>query len=269
MRIFADMELVANWREIALKSYAMWAVYLGIVCLFTPELIYWLSGVDTNPRIWWIAGVLLLIFGGFGRLIKQKSMDPTRLQSPWIFGLALLALVAVPVVSDLRLAGPVPADVVAVPGIDQEATFLDAAVPFVARWEGLETRAYLDLVGVATVCYGETKGVRLGDSYTVLECDAMLGRELLAYRAGLHRYIAPPVLADLMPVPRDVAFVSLAYNVGVSGAGKSTAVRRLNAGDVAGACDALTWWNKAGGRVVRGLVNRRADEKRLCLHGAA
>lgn len=263
------MQLVQNWREIALKSYSMWAVYLGIVCLLMPELIFAFSGVDTDPRVWWIAGLALLIFGGVGRLFKQKSIDPTRAQSPWIFGLALLALVAVPVASDLRLADPVPADVVAVPGINQEAAFIDAAVPFVARWEGLRTMAYLDLVGVPTVCYGETKGVSLGDRYTVTECDAMLGRELLAYRAGLHRYIAPPVLADLMPVPRDVAFVSLAYNVGVSGAGKSTAVRRLNAGDVAGACDALTWWNKAGGRVVRGLVNRRADEKRLCLQGAA
>jgi GH24 family phage-related lysozyme (muramidase) len=56
-------------------------------------------------------------------------------------------------------------------------------------------------------------------------------------------------------------------NVGIAGAGKSTATRRLNAGDIAGGCQALTWWNKAGGRVVRGLVNRRAEEFALCMDG--
>ncbi len=43
--------------------------------------------------------------------------------------------------------------------------------------------------------------------------------------------------------------------------------RRLNAGDIRGACDALLAWNKAGGRVVQGLTNRRQDERRLCLEG--
>ncbi|ARC87161.1 hypothetical protein B5V46_00185 [Rhodovulum sp. MB263] len=49
-------------------------------------------------------------------------------------------------------------------------------------------------------------------------------------------------------------------NVGVAGAGRSTATRRLSEGDVPGACEALTWWNKAGGRVVAGLRNRRTEE---------
>ena len=76
-------------------------------------------------------------------------------------------------------------------------------------------------------------------------------------------------IANRLTVDRDVAYASLAYNVGVSGTGKSTAVRRLNQGDIAGGCEALGWWNKAGGRVVRGLVNRRAEETELCMGGLA
>ena len=49
----------------------------------------------------------------------------------------------------------------------------------------------------------------------------------------------------------------------------SWSTRRLNAGDIAGGCTSLTWWNKAGARVIRGLVNRRADEYQMCMEGLA
>lgn len=62
-----------------------------------------------------------------------------------------------------------------------------------------------------------------------------------------------------------IAFVSLTHNMGVGGFCKSTTAKRLYAGDLKGACDAGKWWNKAGGRTVRGLVNRRAAEHELRL----
>jgi len=122
-------------------------------------------------------------------------------------------------------------------------------------------------VGVWTVCYGETKGVQPGDTYTEAECRDMLAREVLSYRRGWHRYLEPQTITQRLHAERDAAFTSLAYNVGVGGAGGSTATRRLNSGRVAGACDALTWWNKAGQRVVRGLIRRRAAEYQLCMIG--
>jgi len=151
-----------------------------------------------------------------------------------------------------------------------EAATMAVAVPLVARWEGKRNTAYLDPIAsppVWTVCYGETRGVRQGDTYTDDQCAAMLARGLVTYRNGLHGYLAPETKATRLTPERDAAYVSLSYNVGISGAGKSTATRRLNAGDIAGGCEALGWWNRAGGRVVRGLVNRRADEVRLCLKG--
>jgi len=65
------MKLVKNARRIATRAHSMWAQYLGLACLIAPEAIYVLAGVDTNPKIWWIAGLGLLIYGIGGRLIDQ------------------------------------------------------------------------------------------------------------------------------------------------------------------------------------------------------
>ncbi len=139
-----------------------------------------------------------------------------------------------------------------------------AAIALVGAWEGLRLAAYPDIVGVPTVCYGETLGVELGDKHTKLECDAMLLASLKKHEQGMRRCLKRP---DVIPARSYVAFVSLAYNIGVGAFCRSTARRRLNRGDVRGACDAAAWFNKAGGRTIRGLINRRAAEHRLCLEG--
>ncbi|MBD1544887.1 lysozyme [Roseibium aggregatum] len=138
------------------------------------------------------------------------------------------------------------------------------AIALVGAWEGLRLTAYRDIVGVPTVCYGETRGVHLGDRHSKADCDAMLLASLRRHEAGMRRCLKRP---DGIPEKSYIAFVSLTYNVGVGAFCRSTAARRLNAGDVRGACDAATWFNKAGGRKVRGLVNRRAAEHALCLEG--
>lgn len=138
------------------------------------------------------------------------------------------------------------------------------AIALVGAWEGLRLTAYQDIVGVPTVCYGETRGVQLGDSHTKTECDAMLLSSLKRHEAGMRGCLRHP---DRIPEKSYIAFVSLTYNIGVGAFCGSTAARRLNAGDVRGACEAATWFNKAGGRKVKGLVNRRAAEHDLCLQG--
>ena len=89
----------------------------------------------------------------------------------------------------------------------------------------------------------------------------------MTYRDGLHEYFTRETKGSRLTPERDAAYVSLAYNAGIRGIGRSTATRRLNDGDIVGGCKAIGWWNKAGQRVVRGLVNRRADEVQLCLRG--
>ena len=136
---------------------------------------------------------------------------------------------------------------------------LASAISFIGQWEGLRTEAYRDIVGVWTVCYGETKGVRPGDSYSKAECDAMLAREIIAYEAALDRCLTADVPTDM-----NVALVSWTYN-GPAAVCRSTLLRKANAGDLTGACNELPRWNRAGGRVIRGLTNRRMSERAMCL----
>lgn len=147
------------------------------------------------------------------------------------------------------------------------AAILATAAAFVGPWEGLRTDAYLDRIAspaVWTVCYGETRGVKAGDSHTPEECAAKLSAALGEFRGRLAACI--PALPD-QPEGVQVALVSWAYNVGTgpNGACGSTLARLANAGDWRAACDQLPRWNKAGGREVRGLTNRRAAEKALCI----
>lgn len=126
-------------------------------------------------------------------------------------------------------------------------------------------RAYADIVGVWTICDGDTKGVRPGMVETEAGCTARLERQLVAHAKPVIACV--PGLAGQGRENQLVASVSLAYNIGTSGFCRSTAARRFNAGQWRGGCDAFLMWNKAGGRAVRGLTLRRERERALCLKG--
>lgn len=149
------------------------------------------------------------------------------------------------------------------------AAWLAIGVTAVGAFEGLRTTAYLDPVGIPTVCFGETEGVRMGDTYTKAECEAMLADRLVEFDRGLARCL--PQLPNYHPETR-AALVSWAYNVGVGAACNSTLVRIANQGDLVRACDQLSRWTyatKAGVRIqLPGLVKRRAEERQMCLKGA-
>lgn len=138
------------------------------------------------------------------------------------------------------------------------------AVAVVGGYEGLRTKAYRDVIGIPTVCFGETRGVKMGDSYTVDECKAMLGDGLVEFEQGMRKCLADP---DKIPDKPYVAFLSLSYNIGTGAFCKSTVARKANASDLRGACDAILVWNKAGGRVIAGLDRRRKEERALCVSG--
>lgn len=138
------------------------------------------------------------------------------------------------------------------------------AVAVVGGFEGLRTNAYRDVIGIPTICFGETRGVKMGDSYTVDECKAMLGDGLAEFETGMRNCLTAP---DRIPDKPYVAFLSLSYNIGTGAFCRSTVARKANAGDLRGACDAILAWNKAGGRVIAGLVKRRQKEHAMCLEG--
>lgn len=138
------------------------------------------------------------------------------------------------------------------------------AIALVGSWEGLRLTSYRDVIGVWTVCYGETRGVKPGMRFTKQQCGDMLIDGLEDFEAGMRACLRNP---DAIPDKPYVAFLSLSYNIGTGAFCKSSIARKANAGDLRGACDALMLYTRAGGREIKGLVNRRVDERRLCLEG--
>lgn len=140
------------------------------------------------------------------------------------------------------------------------AAVLTIATPFIAREEGLRTKAYLDSVGVPTICYGETENVKLGDTKTVPECNAMLYAKLGVTALAIDQLVQVPLTANTQ-----AALTSWAYNVGLNAARKSTLIKLANAGNIKAACEQLPKWKWAGGQPI--LLDRRNRELQLCLTG--
>jgi lysozyme len=151
-----------------------------------------------------------------------------------------------------RLAGLVAAGVLTIAGA------------VVAPFEGRSLVAYLDPVGIPTICEGVTAGVQLGDTATDAECDEALQHELVTHLAGIEAcidgYLTPNQWA---------AVLSWTYNVGVGAACKSTLVQKINQGaEYSAWCPELKRWVYAGGNKLPGLVRRREAEYQFCMGDA-
>ncbi|CUI09417.1 Lysozyme [Janthinobacterium sp. CG23_2] len=145
----------------------------------------------------------------------------------------------------------------------QRAGWVAIAITIVGGFEGLRLAAYRDPVGIPTICFGETKGVRLGQTATLEQCQAMLAASLQLANHAVDDCIRAP-----LPDYRRAALVSFAYNVGQTSLCGSTLARKLNAGDTLGGCDELLRWTYAKGIKLPGLVKRRQAERNMCLVGA-
>lgn len=143
----------------------------------------------------------------------------------------------------------------------------EAGLKLVKRWEGCKLTAYKCPAGVWTIGYGLTSAagivpVKQGMKITQKQADEYLVRSLKAYEDQVTKMLKrTPTQAQFD------ALVSLNYNIGPNAMGKSTVIRKFNAGDIQGAADAFLLFVKAGGKVLQGLVNRREDERKLFLSG--
>lgn len=128
-------------------------------------------------------------------------------------------------------------------------------------WEGYTDTAVIPVPGdVPTIGFGTTDGVRMGDRTTPPKALARALSDVSKFEGAIKKCVRVP----LHQHEYDAA-TQLAYNIGESAFCGSTVVRRFNAGDYTGACEAFLMWVKVKGRVVRGLVNRREAERKLCL----
>jgi lysozyme len=147
--------------------------------------------------------------------------------------------------------------------LKKKAAVATVAVALIGGFEGLRQTAYRDVVGVPTICYGETEGVKMGDRYTVEQCKAMLVKSLEKYALAVDRCVTRP-----MPDTTYIAFTSFTYNLGEAGFCKSSVARLYNAGRTREACDYMLNYNRAKQKVFPGLTRRREAERKLCLQGA-
>lgn len=131
-----------------------------------------------------------------------------------------------------------------------------AGAAFISSHEGLRLDAYLDPVGIPTICTGSTDGVRLGQLATFEQCNALLLRDTT--HAG--EAVARCTHVAITQAQYD-ALVSFAFNVGGGAYCSSTLARKLNAGDCWGAGAQFPRWSYAKGRRLPGLERRRAEER--------
>ena len=136
--------------------------------------------------------------------------------------------------------------------------------------EGRRLVAYRDCVGVLTIGYGHTSRagppqVTPGMKITQAEADDILSRDLAVFERGVAALIAG-AKGGVTQCEFD-ALVDLAFNVGLGNLKSSSLLRAFRAGDKAGAARKFMDWNKAGGRVIAGLTQRRQRDRAWFLTG--
>jgi len=134
----------------------------------------------------------------------------------------------------------------------------EAGLALIRDSEGFRAEAYRDAVGVWTIGYGHTAAVRPGDRVTAEQGLALLRADVAGAEAAVARAARVPLAQGQFD-----ALVSFAFNLGAAALAGSTLLRRLNAGDAAGAAAEFPKWCHAGTAVLPGLVTRRARERAL------
>jgi lysozyme len=152
-----------------------------------------------------------------------------------------------------------------------------AATTILTVWEGTDLVAKKDMIGTGhpmTYCHGQTDEfgkVKEGQRFTPAQCKDLLAKSLPKYLTPLQKCVTVE-----LPVKTMAALLDAAYNAGPAAVCRSPMVKKMNAGDIKGGCNAFEgWYIRSDGQVRRGLVARRSglagdkrvNEKQLCLQG--
>lgn len=136
-------------------------------------------------------------------------------------------------------------------------------VALIKGFEGKRLVAYDDGVGVWTIGFGTIKypnGVRVkrGDKCTEAQAEQYLRNDLITFENAVNRLVKVPLNQNQFD-----ALILFTYNLGETNLRSSTLLKKLNAKDYKGAASEFLKWNKAGGKVMSGLVKRRKAEMEL------
>ena len=128
----------------------------------------------------------------------------------------------------------------------------------IKKFEGCELKAYQCSAGVWTIGYGHTKDVVEGMEITQEQAEQMLVDELHEYESYINKYVTVALSQNQFD-----ALVSWVYNLGPANLKSSTMLKVLNDGKYEDVPYQMKRWNKAGGKVLDGLVRRREAEALL------
>ena len=138
----------------------------------------------------------------------------------------------------------------------------DRGIKLIQEFEGCSLVPYQDIVGKWTIGYGHL--IRPTDDFdaplTLSQATALLCDDLSKFEAWVLGYVTVDINQNQFD-----ALVSFTYNLGPGALQKSSLLRKLNAGDYAGAAEEFPKWCKAGGKEIAGLLRRRNAEKDLFL----
>lgn len=135
-----------------------------------------------------------------------------------------------------------------------------AGLDLIKQFEGLRLEAYVCPAGVLTIGYGTTSGVKKGDRITAEQAEALLRKDVEKFEKAVNAAVTVPLNGNQFS-----ALVSFTYNLGAGALQKSTLLKLLNQGNYDAAAQEFLKWNKAGGKVLTGLVRRREAERTLFL----
>ena len=135
----------------------------------------------------------------------------------------------------------------------------DKGLELIKDFEGCELEAYKCAAGVWTIGYGHTKDVEKGDTWSQEKAEHMLSKEL---EDEYEHYVNSLVTVPMNQCQFD-ALVSWVYNLGPANLKKSSMLRVLNEGKYDEVPAQIKRWNKAGGKILDGLIRRRQAEAEM------
>lgn len=156
-------------------------------------------------------------------------------------------------------------DDLGVPRASERREINRAGLELIKSFEGLKLKGYLCPAGIPTIGYGHTgAGVRVGQVITEAQAEELLRADLRRFEDAVFKLVGYHATDNQFS-----ALVSFAFNVGAGEGGlkTSTLLRKHNEGDYAGAKAEFAKWRMGGGKVLNGLIRRRAAE--ASLYGAA
>lgn len=134
----------------------------------------------------------------------------------------------------------------------------------IKKYEGLRLKAYICPAGVPTIGYGSTRypdgrKIQMGDVITEKEAEQMLIHDVRKFESEVLASVTTPLNDNQLS-----ALISFVYNVGAFAFRKSTIRKKINANrDDPTIKDEFMKWVRGGGKILPGLVKRRAEEAKL------